>query len=168
MVRAVLLLLLFLAMVFAQPFLPSLMGRHNWLLTATPVLITCAALRLDGPLLVAFLIAGGILHDLLLPNYLGMGPLLWALTAFLARSQKPWLSEERLPLVALTGFACSFLYLIGDRMLFLLHREYWSWNLEICFQLLKWSSVNGVLTPVFLFLADRLFLRRAELPTRTS
>jgi hypothetical protein len=159
---ALMMLLIFCGFLYSQPFVPMVLGHENWLLNLTPILVTCTALRAKDFSLMFFLIAGGLLHDLLLMNYVGMGPLLWALVAFVVRSQRPWVDRGNWLFLILITFVASFAYLSLDRLFFLISEGFWSWNLKLSFEILKLSTVNALLClPVF-WLMDRLLGRPSE------
>jgi cell shape-determining protein MreD len=162
---ALLMLLIFCGLLYAQPFMPALLGHENWLLNLTPLLLTYASLRAQDFSLMVFLIAGGLLHDLLLMNYMGMGPLLWGLVAFIVRSQKPWVETGNFLFLILITFVASFAYLCLDRLFFLISENFWSWNLKLSFELLKLSTVNALLSWPMFWLLDRL-LRRGQASRR--
>mgnify|MGYP000207782395 CR=1 FL=1 len=148
-------LTIFCGLLFSQPFVPALMGHENWLLNLTPLLLTYAALRARDFSLMAFIILGGLLHDLLLMNYVGMGPLLWGLVAFIVRSQKPLMRGGNWFFLLLVTFTASFAYLSLDRLFFLIAEGFWSWNLRLSFEIVKLSTVNTVLCLPMFWLMDR-------------
>lgn len=159
MLYASLMLLIFCVLLYSQPFAPMLWGHENWLLNLTPILVTYTALRAREFSLMLFLILGGLLHDLLLMNYVGMGPLLWGLVAFIVRSQKSWVEGGNWLFLVMITFVASFAYLSLDRLFFLISEGFWSWNLKLSFEILKLSTVNALLClPAFLLL-DRLLGR---------
>jgi hypothetical protein len=159
---ALLMLLIFCGLLYAQPFAPVFFGHENWLLNLTPILITYTALRAREFSLMVFIILGGLLHDLLLMNYVGMGPLLWGLVAFVVRSQRPWVEGGNWLFLILMTFVASFAYLSLDRLFFLISEGFWSWNLKLSFEILKLSTVNALLClPVF-WLMDRILGRSSK------
>jgi hypothetical protein len=156
---AFLMLLVFCGLLYSQPFVPVFLGHENWLLNLTPILVTYTSLRARDFSLMFFIILGGLLHDLLLMNYVGMGPLLWGLVAFIVRSQRPWVEGGNWFFLLLMTFVASFAYLSLDRLFFLISEGFWSWNLKLSFEILKLSTVNALLClPVF-WLMDRLLDR---------
>ncbi|MDR1146606.1 MAG: hypothetical protein LBK71_10795 [Verrucomicrobiales bacterium] len=151
------LLLLYLAMLFAQPMAPALFRQNNWLLGLTPVLLTYLSLRAGDLALMVFVIAGGLLHDLVLLHYVGMGPLLWGLVAFMIHSQRMWLEDARWPVWLIMSFAATFLYLCCDRLFFLFYHQYWSWDQDLSFNIFKLALFNAVLCPPLFWLLDWVF-----------
>lgn len=156
MIHAILILCIFCGLLFAQPFAPALFGHENWLLNLTPILITYTALRAKDLSLMIFIIIGGLLHDLLLMNYVGMGPLLWGLIAAIVRSQKLWLTSGSWLFLLLVTFTACFAYLCLDRLFFLAYQGFWSWNLKLSFEILKLSTVNAALCLPFFWIMDGL------------
>lgn len=145
---------LYLLILLVQPFLPSLLGDRFWLLSTTPILIAYASIRSGGAPLIWFIILGGLFHDFMFPDYLGMGPLLWGLTAFLVHSQHPWLAGARFAFVALAAFVASFFYFSFDRLLFLFYAGFWSWSFDLSFTIFSRSLVNAGLAPLLFWLFD--------------
>lgn len=152
--HAVILLLIFGCLIYGQPFAPSVFGHDNWMLNLTPVLIAYCCLRSNEFFLMMFVILGGLLHDLLLMNYVGMGPMLWGMVAFLVRSQKPWVLGGNWLILIVINFAASFAYLCLDRTFYLLYESFWSWNLQLSFEMFKLSLVNALLSPLLFWLLD--------------
>ncbi|MDR1191830.1 MAG: hypothetical protein LBK60_09255 [Verrucomicrobiales bacterium] len=159
------LLLLYLLMFFVQPLAPLLFKQNNWLLGLTPLLLTYLSLRAGDLALMLFVIVGGLLHDLLLFNYFGLGPLLWGVVTFMIRSQRDWLLGARWPVWMVLSFAASFLYLCGDRLFFLFYHQYWSWDQDLSFNVLKLSLFNTALCPPLFWALDLMF-RRGQAPRR--
>jgi cell shape-determining protein MreD len=148
------LLLIYLIMLFAQPMVPVLFDQNNWLLGLTPIFLTYLSLRASDLALILFVIIGGLLHDMVLMHYVGMGPLLWGLVAFMVRSQQVWLQEAHFLVLMVIGFASTFLYLCCDRLFFLFVHQYWSWDQDLSFNILKLAVFNAVLCPVLIFIFD--------------
>ncbi|NJK92650.1 MAG: hypothetical protein HC904_12975 [Blastochloris sp.] len=153
---SLLMMLLFCVMLYAQPLIPPLFGHDNWLLNLTPLLLTYSALRTHEFTLMLFIISGGLLHDLLLMNYVGMGPLLWGCVVFIVRSQRPWVEGGNSLFLILLTFVAAFSYLSLDRLFFLVSEGFWSWNLMLSVEILKLSTVNALLCLPFFWLLDRL------------
>jgi cell shape-determining protein MreD len=156
------LLLIYLVMLFAQPMVPVLFNQNNWLLGLTPVLLTYLSLRAGDLALITFVIVGGLLHDLVLLHYVGMGPLLWGIVAFMIRSQRIWLEDARWPVWMVMSFAATFLYLCCDRLFFLFAHQYWSWDQDLNFNILKLSLFNAILCPLLFWLLDFIFGKRKQ------
>ncbi len=154
----------YLVLVLLQPQLPDLLGERSWLLGLTPVLLVYAALRAPDFALMMFVMVGGLLHDLLLLHYVGMGPLLWGLTVFLVRSQRSWLGMAHWALRPPIVFVASLFYMVGDRLFFLTYHGFWSWNFELSFSLIKISFFNALISP--LLLAAFEFILRDRDPAR--
>jgi cell shape-determining protein MreD len=154
------LLLIYLVMLFAQPMVPVFFNQNNWLLGLTPVLLTYLSLRGSDAALVVFVLVGGLLHDLVLLHYAGMGPLLWGLVAFMVRSQREWLVDARWPVWVVMSFAATFLYLGCDRLFFLFAHRYWSWDQDLSFNILKLALFNAVLCPLLFWGLDFVFGER--------
>ncbi len=148
------LLTIYLAMLFSQRMVPAVFGLDSWLLGLTPVLLCYIALRAGDLALVSFIILGGLLHDLVLLEYFGMGPLLWAIVVFTIRSQEPWVAGSHWLLQILMNFAASFLYLCCDRLFFLLVHQYWSWDYNLSIGLLQMSLFNALLGPLLFVVLD--------------
>ncbi|MEM6820948.1 MAG: hypothetical protein AAF558_03245 [Verrucomicrobiota bacterium] len=168
MKAAGLLTLLYLIMAFTQPFMPSIFGHQNWLIGFTPILLAYAALRTKDLPLVVFVLAGGLVHDLLLLHYFGFGPLLWGCTIFVISSQRPWLQDSGLVMFSIIGFVSSFLYFSMDRLFYLLYIGFWSWDLELSFSLLTLALMNAVFSPLLFFLFDVILKRGISEPHRRS
>ncbi len=145
---------LYLFLLLVQPFFPSVLGDQFWLLSVTPILIAYVSIRSGGVALVYFTILSGLLHDLMFPDYLGMGPLLWGLTAFVIHSQIPWLEGARFFLVIVATFVASFFYLCMDRLLVLFYAGFWSWSYELSFSIFFYSFINALLGPLLFWVFD--------------
>lgn len=156
------LLFLYLALAIGQPMMPPLFGERTWLIGLTPLLLAYMALRAGDLALMVFLIAGGVVHDLLLLHYIGMGPLLWFLTAFVVRSQVAWLRGAHWSMVLVVCFAASFFHLAMDRVFFLTYNGFWSWDFELSTSLLKISAFNAVISPLLFKVFDLLMGRGRE------
>ena len=154
------LLLIYLVMLFAQPVVPALFNQSNWLLGLTPVFLAYLSLRAGDLALMAFVIIGGLMHDLVLPHYVGMGPLLWSVVAFMVRSQRDLLREAHWPVLMVISFAATFLYLCCDRLFFLFVNQYWSWDQDLSFNIFKLAVFNAVLCPPLFFILDLVFRER--------
>lgn len=153
---------LYLILLVVQPFFPSVLGDPFWLLSTTPILITYVSIRSGGIALVYFIILSGLLHDLMFPDYLGMGPLLWGMTAFIIHSQLPWLSGARFSLVMVASFVASFFYLCMDRLLVLFYAGFWTWTYELSFAIFMYSFINALLAPLLFWVFDFIFRDKME------
>ena len=151
------LLVIYLIMLFTQRLVPPLFDMGNWLLGLTPVLLCYISLRAGDLALVFFVLAGGMMHDVVLLEYFGMGPLLWGIVAYTIRSQEPWVAGSHWLFQILICFVASFLYLCCDRLFFLLVHQYWSWNCNLSIELFQMSLLNALMGPLF-FLVSDLFL----------
>jgi len=155
-------LLVYLGMLLAEPVMPEMFGQKNWLLGLTPVLLTYLGLRAGSLSLMLFILLGGLLHDLILMHYFGMGPLLWGLTVFLVRSQQPWIEGANWLMSVVICFAASFLYLCCDRIFFLLVQQYWSWDFELSLGILRLSGFNAAISVLVFFFFDLVLGRRSK------
>ncbi|MEO0452670.1 MAG: hypothetical protein AAFY98_00860 [Verrucomicrobiota bacterium] len=149
--------------ILIQPFLPSVLGDRFWLLSMTPILISYVSMRARGAALGYFIILCGLLHDLMFPDYLGMGPLLWGLTVFLIHSQYPWIHRARFFLVMVAVLVASFFYLCMDRLLVLFYAGFWSWSYEMLFSIFWQSCLNAIVSPLLFFIFDAIVKGRINL-----
>ncbi|MDX6767311.1 MAG: hypothetical protein SFU85_11040 [Candidatus Methylacidiphilales bacterium] len=157
---ALVLVLLYGAMVILQPLAPALMGQTTWLIGLSPLLLVYGALRAGDFSLLLFVLAGGALHDLILLHYIGMGPLLWLLTVLLVRSQRDWLRNAHWSSAMVVTFAGAFFYLAMDRVFFLVYNGLWAWTFELSSSLMIISAFNALASPMVFRLFD--FILRAE------
>jgi cell shape-determining protein MreD len=148
------LVLLYVAMAIGQPMIPAVFGERTWLIGLSPLLLVYCALRAPDFSLMLFVILGGVVHDLILLHYIGMGPLLWLMTVFIVRSQQDWLRTSHWVLLLVVCFAASFFHLAMDRIFFLAYNGFWSWNFELSTSLLKISTINALLSPVLFWILD--------------
>jgi hypothetical protein len=150
------LLLLVPVLAIGQPLVAGLLGLHGWILDLVPLLLIYGALRLPAVQLVFLMIAGGMLHDLMVPHAPGTGPLLWGVILFMIRSQLDWIRQGNWIILILLGFVSTFLYLSLERVLFLAAHGYWSWDLDLSLKIVNASFLNALLAPLFTALLDRL------------
>ena len=148
------LLLVYLVMLFTQRMMPPLFGMESWLLGLTPVLLCYISLRAGDLSLVIFVLIGGLMHDVVLLEYFGMGPLLWGIVAYTIRSQEPWVAGSHWLFQIVICFVASFLYLCLDRLFFLLIHQYWSWDSNLTIDLFQMSLLNGFLGLLFFLICD--------------
>lgn len=139
-----------------EPILPSRFGGVTWLIDFTPLFLTYACLRLPSAALLAFLAIGSLGLDFLIPDRPGTSPLLWALVAFLVRSQHPWIGSRNWFILSLMTFAASILYAFGDRTFFLMVNDFWAWSYLLVLKLIVLALINGLLAAPIFSLMDRL------------
>ena len=162
------LLLVYLAMLFTQRMMPPVLGMEGWLLGLTPVLLCYVALRAGDLALVIFVLAGGLMQDVVLLEYFGMGPLLWGIVAYTIRSQEPWVAGSHWLFQIVICFVASFLYSCLDRMFFLLIHQYWSWDSNLTIDLFQMSLFNGVMGPLLFLIGDLILCGNEPRRRRTA
>ncbi len=145
---ALVLILLYGAMVILQPLAPPVLGQTTWLIGLSPLLLIYGGMRAGDFSLMIFVLAGGVLHDVILLHYIGMGPLLWLLTVLLVRSQRDWLKNSHWTSAMVVTFAGAFFYLAMDRIFFLVYNGLWSWTFDLSFSLMIISAFNALVSPV--------------------
>jgi hypothetical protein len=138
------------------PSVPTRAGGVTWLIDLTPLFILFAAIRLEAGWLVLFLLLGSLGEDFLIPDRIGTGPILWAMVAFLIRSQRPWIRSESWFTLMIMCFGASFLYAVGDRALYLMTNDLWSWSYLLGLKLVVLALVNAVLVVPFTWVMDYL------------
>lgn len=151
---ALVLVLLYGAMVILQPLAPPVLGQTTWLIGLSPLLLVYGGMRAGDFSLMLFILAGGVLHDLILLHYIGMGPLLWLLTVLLVRSQREWLRNSHWTSAMVVTFAAAFFYLAMDRVFFLVYNGLWSWTFDLSYSLMIISALNALASPLVFWIFD--------------
>jgi len=149
-------ILLALAATIFQPLISIHNGGQRLMFDFTPVFLLYACLRFTPFGLASFIILGGLLHDAVVPDIPGTGPLLWGATIFLVRSQRLWIRDGSWSMIMLMGLVASFFYIGFSRFLFLATQGFWSWNLELSVKMLTLSIVNALVCPLVVQFIDRL------------
>lgn len=150
-----------------QLLLPGMLVNGHWLPVFVPLLLVYFGVRAKPGLLLLFIFIGGLFHDLLVDHYFGAGPFVWGIVIFMVRSQRPYLEGGRWGGRVLVTFAGSFVYLVLDRLLFLVYHRFWSWDLDLSLHLVLLSGINSAISPFFVFLMDLLFERLEKKQRRT-
>lgn len=152
-----------LALAVIEPLIPTRLFGIDWLIDLTPLMIVYACLRFSPGSLLAFLILGSLGIDFLVPDRPATSPLLWAMVAFLVRSQHPWIRNGSWVTLILMTFAASFLYGLGDRTFFLMIHDLWAWSDRLMLKILGLATVNALLAPAIISFLDRICgLHRAK------
>ncbi|GAB4240540.1 MAG: hypothetical protein OHK005_02770 [Candidatus Methylacidiphilales bacterium] len=156
-------LIVVLGLTLVEPVIPTHLFGIRWLVDFTPLLIVYACVRFSSGTLFGFLVLGSLGVDFLVGDRPGTSPLLWALVAFLVRSQRLWIRNGSWVTIFLMSFAASFLYALADRTFFLMVNDLWTWSYLLLLKLLGLATVNAALAPGFFALLDRICgLQRAK------
>jgi hypothetical protein len=161
MIQALVVLAVCAATMLLQPLVPGLFGQEHWLLNLTPVLLIYAAYRCSEPGLVVLVVAGGILHDLMMLDAVGFGPMQWGLTVFMIHSQRHWLESTSWWMIMLLSFAGSFLYFLAGYVFFLMARTTWNWNLQLGLAMVWIATLNALASPLVFMAMDAVLNRAA-------
>lgn len=137
-----------------QPILP--------LVNFIPIFLVFWAWQLEGPLLAWLVLTGGLLTDFLIPDAIGSSPVVWGLLVLLIRTQRSLIVCYGYAYVMLVTFAATFLFLIFDRMAFLILQGGQLWNDSLNLYLFTASLFNAALSPFCFIILKPLYRARKE------
>ena len=102
----------------SQTVLGSLTPHIHWLPCFVPIILVYFAINASTSHLLCFTLFGGLLLDFIIGQYYGFSPLIIGIIVFMIRTQKPFLEDTSIILIAICTFFSSFLFFILGPHLF--------------------------------------------------
>lgn len=115
-----------------------------------PILLVLWAWRLEPTPLMVTVFSASLLADFLVPEAFGLGPLLWGILIFVARSQHGLLISWGYLMAGVICFATTFLYLILGRLSYMLVNGLMTWPLDLFVQISAAALMNMIVGPLLI------------------